>query len=125
MQVRATKEAPLILKLLETVPWTKLVPDAEHRFLTAGFGEWKQADYATAVLAEDGSCALAYLPGPRAVTIDLSLLSGPAKAEWFDPTSGEFRRATPAQSGDNKVQFTPPDRNAAGEPDWVLALHAG
>ena len=68
MQVRSIREAPLIRKLLETIAWQKLVPDADHTFATAGFGEWKQADYATAALADDGSCALVYLPTPRAVT---------------------------------------------------------
>ncbi|MFO0889245.1 MAG: putative collagen-binding domain-containing protein [Isosphaeraceae bacterium] len=112
----------MILKLLETVPWTRLVPDAGHRFLTAGYGEWKQADSATAAVATDGSCGLAYLPGPRAVTLDLSLLSGPAKAEWFDPTSGQSREAPSREVAAGKAEFMPPDRNAAGEPDWILVL---
>jgi hypothetical protein len=125
MQVRSTREAPLILKLMKTVPWPKLVPDAGRRFVISGFGEWGKADHVTAALAADGSCGLAYLPGPRAVTLDLSLLSGPARAEWFDPTGGQLREALPRAAAGSKAEFTPPDRNAAGEPDWVLRVRVG
>jgi len=62
MQVRSTREAPLLLHGLATIAWWRLAPDANHEFLTAGFGEWKQADYAPAALADDGSCAIVYLP---------------------------------------------------------------
>lgn len=123
MQVRSIREAPLILKLMETIAWQKLVPDADHIFVTAGFGEWKKADHAAAALADDGSCALVYLPTPRAITIDASKLAGQAEASWFDPTDGQFLPATGRPSTDRKTEYSPPANNGAGEPDWVLVIH--
>jgi hypothetical protein len=123
MQARSIREAPCLYRGLESIAWWRLVPDTKHEFLTAGSGEWKQADYATAAVADDGSCAVVYLPTPRTFTLSLAKLKGPVTIRWFDPTSG--KSAVPggdplANSG--KHQFTPPARNAAGESDWVFFL---
>jgi hypothetical protein len=121
MQVRSTKEAPHILRALETIAWWKLVPDVKHEFLTAGFGEWKQADFASAAFAQDGSCGVVYLPTPRAFTVNLAKLKAPVTARWFDPTSGEFKPVPGSPFGDAQPEaFTAPGTNAAGESDWVL-----
>jgi hypothetical protein len=123
MHARSTVEAPHLLKLMRTLQWWKLAPDARNAFFTAGFGGWPGADYATAALAEDGSCAVVYLPTPRAFTLDLARLKASVMARWFDPTSGASKaiEGSPfANAG--KRQFTPPNTNAAGEPDWVLVL---
>jgi len=123
MQVRSTVEAPNILKLLRTLAWWKLAPDAKHEFVTSGFGEWKQADYATAALAADGSCGLVYLPSGRTFSVDLSKLSATATATWFDPSCAALK-AVEGSPFENKGKraFTPPGRNAAGDSDWVLVL---
>jgi hypothetical protein len=97
----------------------------KHEFVTAGFGEWKLADYATAALATDGSCAVVYLPSPRQFQVNLSKLKGPVSARWFDPTSG---RSSPASDGSHpnagEASFIAPGKNAAGESDWVLVLES-
>ena len=121
MQVRSIQETPNLLRGLSTISWWKLVPDAKHEFLTAGFGEWKKADYATAELANDGSCAVVYVPSARTITVDLAKLKGPVMVQWFDPTTGQFTAvegAAFAQLG--KRESTPPQANSTGESDWVL-----
>jgi hypothetical protein len=123
LQVRSTVEAPYIRRCLEVLPWWKLVSDAKHEFVTAGYGEWKEADYATAALDAEGSCAVVYLPSPRKFTVDLAKLNGPVNARWFDPTTGWFQPAANSPfSNTTPRDFTPPTGNAAGESDWVLAL---
>ena len=126
MHARSTVEAPHLRRCLETVRWWKLAPDVKHEFLIAGIGEWPQADYAVASLADDGSCGLVYLPTPRTITVAVSKLRSPVRVRWFDPTSGEFRpiEGSPFSNHD-KREFTPPARNAAGETDWVLVLSFG
>jgi hypothetical protein len=126
MHVRSTKEAPQILHALETVDWWKLIPDASHEFVTAGFGEWKHENYPTAALAGDGSCAVVYLPTPRTITLDLSKLKTPVTARWFDPTSGAFKELDASPNSSNATyQVTPPPANDAGESDWVLVFQGG
>lgn len=125
MQVRSTREAPNLLRGLKTVAWWKLVPDASHEFVTAGFGEWKQADYVTAALAEDGSCGVVYLPTTRTFTVNLTKLKGAVTARWFDPASGEFKPAAGSPFANRAPrEWAPPAKNAVGESDWLLFLDA-
>jgi hypothetical protein len=123
LQVRSSREAPNVLRLMKTIPWWRLVPDLQHQFVTAGFGTWKQADYVTAALADDGSVGVAYLPSMGRITVDLAKLSGRVKASWFDPTSGQSRpvEGSPFKNNGNR-DFTSPGKNAAGESDFVLVL---
>ncbi len=125
MQVRSIREAPSLLKILNRIPWWKFAPDTNHEFVIDGFGEWRKADFATAALADDGSCGAVYLPSPRTITVDLSKLRGEATAVWCDPTRGTTEPASgdPLPAGGRQI-FTPPGNNAAGETDWVLLLHS-
>ena len=126
MHARSTREAPNILRGLQAIAWWKLAPDATRKFLTAGFGEWKKADYATAALAEDGSCGVVYLPGARTFSVDLSKLKGPATLRWFDPTNGQYKPATPLTLPNKAAhQFETPGKNAGGDNDWLLVLDSG
>ncbi len=123
MQARSTREAPHLLRGLSAIAWWKLVPDAQHEFVIAGFGEWNKADYVTAALADDRSCAAVYLPTPRTFTVDLGKLKSPITARWFDPASGTFSDANSSPfTGAGERDFTPPTKNAADESDWVLLL---
>jgi hypothetical protein len=123
LQVRSTAEAPHLLRLMETIPWWRLAPDAQNEFVTAGFGVWKQADYVTAALADDGSVAVAYLPNARRITVNLTKLSGRVAARWFDPASGQsVTVADPPFSNTGQQDFTSPGKNAGGDSDWVLVL---
>jgi len=125
LNARSAREAPHLLRLMESIPWWRLAPDAQHQLVTAGFGAWKQADYVTAALADDGSAGAIYLPDARLFTVNLAKLSSKVTARWFDPTSGQFTAVagSPFSNG-GQQDFTPPGKNAAGERDWVLALEA-
>jgi hypothetical protein len=123
LQVRSTREAPYLLRLMKAIPWWRLVPDAQHEFVTAGFGTWKQADYVTAALTDDGSTGVAYLPNVRRITVNLAKLSGRVTAHWFDPASGQSRPVEGSPfDNDGKRDFAPPGDNAAGDGDYVLVL---
>lgn len=70
-------------------------------------------DRIQATKARDGAYLMAYVPDGRRFTVDLSGLSGPVRAWWFDPRTG---KATPAEvTGTGTVPVTPP-----GDEDWVL-----
>jgi Putative collagen-binding domain of a collagenase len=102
--------------------WEKLVPDAAHTFLTAGLGT-PGLDSTVAALAADGSFGLAYVPSLRTVTVDMSRLSGPATARWFDPTQGTYVTVSGSPFPNSGARtFTPPGNNGTGTGDWVLVL---
>src|SRR4029079_5897079 len=109
--------------LFESRRWYALVPDQSHTVVTNGFGTFGTDDYVTAARTSDGTLAIAYMPSSRTLTVDLSTLSGPAQARWYDATNGTFRSITgsPFANG-GSMQFTPPGPNGDGADDWVLVL---
>ena len=117
--------------LLKTLPWYNLVPDQSHALVTAGYGTFATSglfasnDYATAAKTADGTLALVYMPTSRAITVDMSKMSGSTTARWFDPTNGTFTSipGSPFANAGSR-QFTPTGNNSAGDSDWLLVLQA-
>jgi hypothetical protein len=119
-------------KFFGSLPWQDLVPDQDHKLLTAGFGTFgnvdtrvSESDYATAAKTADGSTAVVYVPTVRAITLDMACLRGSAKARWFDPSNGSYQDVPGEQlSNSGSKEFTPPGKNHSGDGDWVLLLEA-
>jgi hypothetical protein len=109
--------------LFHQFAWHTLVPDDENKLAVAGRGEFATNNYATTALAADGSFSISYLPSRRDLTLDLTRFSGPINASWYDPTNGRFVEITgsPIKNHGQRA-FTPPDKNAAGDSDFVLVL---
>ena len=104
-------------RLFRSRPWYDLVPDSDHKVVTAGIGEFWGNDYLAAAATRDGSTLIAYMPSARTITVNMSALAkGRATAWWFDPSSGKASAAG-AYEATGSVQFTPPS-----EGDWVLVL---
>jgi len=121
-----------VRNLYSTRRWYDLVPDSSHTIVTNGYGdcpmgaEWKY-DFGSAICTTtastpDGKLVISYMERPRATTVDMSKLAGPAKAQWLSLTTGEYTAIadSPLPNSGLKV-FTPPD---GGEGDWVLLLEA-
>lgn len=71
------------------LPWHELVPDIEHRLVTAGLGEARGLDRVTAAQTADKQVAVAYLPVHRPIEVQLAEMAGPGvSVEWFEPVSG-------------------------------------
>ena len=85
----------------------------------------QSSDYATAARTPDGKLAIAYLPTVRTITIDASKLAANAVSRWYDPTAGTFTPAAPLSRNGSIETFRPPDKNSAGDGDWLLVLTAG
>jgi hypothetical protein len=123
LQARSIREAPILRRAMQSIDWWKLAPDAKHQFVTRGYGEWKQADYVTAALAGDGSCAVVYLPATGTIRVNLAKLAAPVTVRWLDPTRGEFKAAPGSPLGNSgETELTTPGPNFAGDNDWVLVL---
>jgi len=127
LDMAGTLQMAQVEKLITSRPWWRLVPDPKHKFLTAAFGTFGQADYATAALADDGSFALIYLPNARAITVDLAKLGGgKVAAWWYNPRDGRLYDDKAAVTRGPFVlppenrELTPP--SSGREDDWVLLL---
>jgi len=111
--------------LFDSRAWSELVFDRENQILVGGQGEHGSLDYALLAATKDGRLAIAYVPKPREVVVDLARLKGPLRARWYDPATGHFSDAAPGTlpaQGRQKLQ--PPRKNGVGDPDWVLVLES-
>jgi hypothetical protein len=100
--------------------WWELVPDRAHRLVVDGLGEFTGLDYCAAAMTPDATLAMAYLPTPRTITVDMTqLVDGRIGASWFDPVTGKSTPPEPYQAA-GKWAFTPP-----WDHDAVLILDAG
>ncbi len=89
----------------------------------SGFGSISTNNYVTAARTSDGSLVIAYTPSIRTITVDMSKLSGPAIARWYDPTNGTYIEASSSPlANSGQKEFVPPAQNAEGDGDWVLVL---
>ncbi len=115
-----------------SLPWQDLVPDQDHKIVTAGLGSFgtfqtrvSESDFCTASKTPDGSFVVAYMPTARTITVDMTRLKAPANAKWFDPTNGTYTSMTGgALANTGTHQFAPPGKNHEGDSDWVLILDA-
>ena len=113
----------------EARAWYDLVPDTNHIVVTAGYGTFSSTghvadnDYLTAARTSDGSLVVVYTPILRQFTVDMSRLSGPSAAHWFDPSSGVYADITgsPLVNSGSR-DFNPPGNNRDGDGGWVLVL---
>jgi hypothetical protein len=97
-------------RFLLTLPWHQLAP-ATNLFTGA----------MAAARSTEGKCALAYTVTGDRLMVDLASWNGPARARWFDPTSGELKSITVSPTPGN-WELSPPGKNAAGDLDWVLVV---
>ncbi|MCI0623926.1 MAG: glycoside hydrolase family 140 protein [Acidobacteria bacterium] len=87
------------------------------------------SDYVTAARTDDGKLVIVYVPptgtSARTITVDMSKLSGPATAQWFNPNTGEYTTisGSPLANSGSK-DFTTPGSNGDDTNDWVLVLES-
>ena len=115
--------------LLAPRAWHELVPDQDHTVVTAGYGTFSSTgsigdnDYVTAARTPNGKLVMAYVPSARTVTVDMSQLSGPVTARWYNPVVGTFTNIHGFPfSHTGSHDFTTPGPHADGAEDWVLIL---
>jgi hypothetical protein len=120
-----------LTKLFAGRPWFRLVPDQQHKVVTAGYGTFSTTgkigdnDYVTAARTPDGRLVVAYLPTGAAITVDMTKLRGPVQARWYDPAKGVLSAAAPGPLPNTGTKvFTPSGKNGDGDSDWVLVLSA-
>ena len=100
-----------------SLPWDRLAPDFERRFVVGGGGDFRSDDGVQAAISREGGLAVAFLPSARRITVDLAILGGSRLSGWwFSPMTGRILEAG-GESGRGRIELAPP---AAG--DWVLVI---
>jgi hypothetical protein len=116
-----------------SVPWWDLRPSgtslgyAGKDLIVAGGGTKGGMDYVTAALTSDGQLLVAYIPttgetSPRTLTVDMTAMSSPTRARWFNPATGVFTDIGSGYDNAGTQSFTSPGDNGTGTNDWLLVL---
>ena len=95
-------------RLLGGSPWWDLIPDQEYRLIVEEVGEYRGLDCCAAAVTRNGRFGAAYLPSPRAITVDLARLAdGLAAFTWVNPSTAE-RGPTTTRRTRGRSTFLPP-----------------
>jgi hypothetical protein len=114
----------------EGIPWERLVPSGVAgggaELVTSGKGS--EDDRIVAAATAEGDLLVAYVPpdgtAPRRFGLDLSRFRRPARARWYDPSTGAFLPARLPQPVGGTVELETPGANGSGVNDWALLLEA-
>jgi hypothetical protein len=127
LDTQAARDVARLHALLRSLAWQGLVPSGlggMKTLVTSGAGTG--ASYVAAAATPDGTLLLAYVPPTgttqRTFSVDLTALSGPATARWWNPTTGNSTGIGGAFPNTGATSFTTPGDNGTGQNDWVLVL---
>jgi len=130
LDTTGSRQFGYLVRLLERLPWYRLVPDIHHHVVTSGYGTFDpgsnvlSSDYVTATVTRNGRLALAYLPTGGTVTVNMARFAGRVRVQWFDPTNGRFHGSGSHRPNRGVARLTAPKENSAGSRDWLLVLTA-
>jgi hypothetical protein len=131
LKTSGSRQMTYLVRLFSSVRWFDLVPDQNHTVVTEGYGTFSASggvngnDYVAAARTPDGKLVMAYLPTRASVVVDMSKLSGPVEARWYDPAGGKYTPISRSRLRNAGTRtFLPPGPNAGGDGDWVLVLTA-
>ncbi len=115
--------------LIRSLRWQNLVPSGLTGMKTlvpTGGGTLDGSDYIAAAAARGGTLLVAYVPptgrASRSFTIDMTAMASPARARWWNPTSGAYTDVAGTLPNTGHTSFTTPGDNGSGHNDWVLIL---
>jgi hypothetical protein len=128
LDTQASRDNARLNAFIVSIPWSQLVPSGlggMKTLITAGAGAPADAGYVASAATPTGSLLVAYVPPAHTgtVTVDMTVMSGPARARWFNPTSAAYTNVTGGPFANTGTHaFTPPGDNGTGNNDWALVL---
>ena len=122
-----TSQMVRLHQLFEGLPWHRLVPaGAGGRPDPVAVGQRTRTMRIASAATPEGDLLVAYVPpgrkGSRAFALSMGGMSGPARARWFDPITGQFLPAAKDIPNAGNFAFRTPGRNGLGDTDWVLVV---
>jgi hypothetical protein len=113
---------------IKSISWWELAPSGMNGMKTLIMEKDNMdtsASYVSAAASPKGDLLVAYIPPAHrgGITVDMSIFKEKVYGRWFDPTNGRYSLvSSPAVNNVGSQIFSPPEKNAAGDRDWVLVL---
>lgn len=126
LDVQGARDMEKLNTFVRSIAWYRLVPSGlagMQELITEGASLTSEEDYVEAAATPDGALLVAYVPPAHSgtITIDMTAMSGPARARWFNPASGDYTDLGVFANAGSST-FDPPGDNGTGYSDWVLIL---
>ena len=116
-----------LFSLFAALPWEDLRPSGGLRRV-GPVGPDDSREFIATATTPDSDWLVAYFPptgaGSQTAQLDMSIMSGPATARWFNPATGEYTAIDPSLPNAGLRLFSTPGNNGTGTNDWVLVLEA-
>lgn len=128
LETQGAKDMMRLNQFIKSVEWWKMVPaglNGMKNIIVDPVNADTSASYISAAAARDGSFLVAYLPPAHRgkIKVDLSVLSKPCFAYWFDLKDGRYIPVNASPISNTSIrEFNPPGKNHPGENDWVLVI---
>ena len=128
LNTQGARDMARLNAFVRSIAWFNLVPSGMGgmgTLVTAGGSSPASSDYVAAAATPDGTLLVAYVPPAHSgsITIDMTAMSGPMRARWFNPASAAYTLiGTGPFANTGTSSFTPPGDNGTGFHDWVLLL---
>lgn len=128
LNTQCAQDAARLNAFIQSIHWWLLAPSTT--VITANGHTTADQTYISASVDPGGSLMIAYIPPAWAsttFTVDMTVMAGPCRARWFDPTNGTYTGSggnvgTNLSNAGTRV-FTPPGNNSSGTTtDWVLVM---
>lgn len=112
---------------IRSIAWQQLVPSGlggMGTIVTDGGSTVFADDYVAAAATPDGTLVVAYIPPDHigSIKIDMTILSGPGRARWFNPTTANYVAIGVNLPNTGARVLNPPGDNGSGYGDWVLIV---
>jgi hypothetical protein len=127
LNTQGSRDMMRLNAFINSIRWFKLVPSGLsgiRTLVTNGGSTPSLSDYVAAAGTSDGTLLVAYIPPAHSgsITVDMTAMSGPSKADWYDPTNATDTEIGTGLPNTGTRVFTPPGNNGAGDGDWVLVI---
>ena len=113
-QLHAKYAWSLIDKYVTDASWSR----DDGRFVKVGIGDGDTK----AASGYSRVAAVAYFPTSRSVTVDTTVIAGPIKLSWYDPTSGTYTIISESEAATANRSIAFPESHLDGSADWVLVV---
>ena len=119
LDTQGTRDMARLNEFIKSVAWFKLAPSGlggSKTLITSGNSSISSYSYLAASAASEGTLLVVYIPPARTGTfsVDMTAMSGPARARWFDPTKASYMDAGSGLANSGSRSFTPPGKNGVG-----------